>query len=73
MEWVKPIDQVEADMRRQGVFLLVDVNGRTLRFYQFSKDSVRLKQILDYFQEKGRGQEMVKYLIARARAKGETT
>lgn len=73
MEWVKPIDQVEADLRREGVFLLVDVNGRTLRFYQFKKDSVRLKQVMDSLKDQGRGQEMVKFLIARARAEGETT
>ena len=66
---MKPIDQVEADLLRKGVFLLVDVNGRTLRFYQFAKDSVRLKQVLDSFQESGRGVEMVKFLIARAKAR----
>jgi hypothetical protein len=73
VEWVKPIDEVEADFRRQGVFLLVNLDGQRLQFYGFKKDCVALNQMIDYLKQTGRGQEMVKFLIARARAKeGET-
>jgi hypothetical protein len=70
MEWVKPIDEVESDFRRQGVFLLVDVDGRKLRFYGYKKDCVAINRMMDSM--KGRAPEMVKFLIARASAKGET-
>jgi len=68
MEWVKPIDTMEHDFRRKGVFLLVDINGKRLRFYGFKKDGVELNRMIDSM--KGRCDEMVKFLIARA--KGET-
>lgn len=70
MEWVKPIDQVEADFRYNGIFLLVDVGGRKLWFYGYKKDQVAISQAMDTL--KGRSDEMVKFLIARARARGET-
>ncbi len=71
MEWVKPIDEVEADFRRQGIFLLVDADRRTLRFYGFKKDNVAVNRAVDSLR--GRQSEMGKFLIARARAKGEIT
>jgi hypothetical protein len=71
VEWVKPIDQVEADIRRNGVFLLVDVRNRKLKFFGYKRDYATINRLMDSL--KGRTDEMVKYLIARARAKGETT
>ena len=71
VEWVKPIDQVEADIRRRGVFMLVDVRGRKLKFFGYNRDYANINRLMDSL--KGRTDEMVKYLIARARAKGETT
>ena len=71
-EWVKPIGMMEHDFRSQGVFLLVDVDGRKLRFYGFKKNHVDLNRMIESM--KGRCDEMVKFLIARARVqKGETT
>jgi hypothetical protein len=61
MVWVKPIDQMDADIRRAGVFMLVDVDGKKLRFYGFKKDCVEINRMMDSL--KGRSQEMVKYLI----------
>jgi hypothetical protein len=72
MEWVKPIDEVEAEFRRHGVFLLVDVSGRKLWFYGYKKDHTAIKRMIDSLR--GRSKEMVKFLIARARVqRGETT
>jgi len=68
MEWVKPIDTMERDFRRRGVFLLVDMNEKKLMFYGFKKDGVDINRMIDSM--KGRCDEMVKFLIARA--KGET-
>jgi len=70
VEWVKPIDEVEADFRRQGIFLLVDMDGRRLRFYGYKRNHEAVNSAVDSL--KGRQDEMVKFLIARARAKGET-
>jgi len=71
VEWVKPIDQVEADIRRQGVFMLVDASVGKLRFFGYKRDCITLNRLTDSLR--GRTDEMVKYLIAQARAKGETT
>jgi len=71
VEWVKPIDEVEADFRRQGVFVLVDMDGRKLRFYGYKRNCETINRLVDSLR--GRGPEMVKFLTARARAKGETT
>jgi hypothetical protein len=72
MVWVMPIDQVEFNFRRQGVFLLVDVGGKKLRFYGFKKDHADLNRMIASMT--GRCDEMVKFLIMRARApRGETT
>lgn len=71
MEWVKPIDEVEADFRRRGVFLLVDFHGKKLQFFGYKKDHVEIKQMIDSLR--GRSHEMVNFLIARAKGKGETT
>jgi hypothetical protein len=70
VEWVTPIEEIEADIRRRGMFVLVDVNGKTLRFYGY-KTQAYVNQLVDSLR--GRGPEMVKYLIARARARGEIT
>lgn len=72
MEWVKPIDQVELELRRQGVFMLVDVRGKKLWFFQHSKDDIGIKRTMESL--KGRGDEMIKFLIERAsvRKRGET-
>ena len=69
MEWVKPIDEVEADFRRAGAFLLVDPTSRKLRFYGYNQ--VALRRMIDGLR--GRSHEMANFLIARASAKGETT
>jgi hypothetical protein len=70
MERVKHIHVMEYGFRRQGVFLLVDVDGRKLRFYGFKKDYSDINRMMDSL--KGRVPEMVSFLIARACAKGET-
>ena len=64
MEWVKPISEVEADFRRRGAFLLVDVKSRKLWFYHYSNDSAYINQMIDSL--KGRSQEMCNFLIERA-------
>jgi hypothetical protein len=66
VEWVKPIDEVEADFRRQGCFILVDVRAKKLKFYGFKQPVIN--RLMD--QLRGRTHEMVNFLIARARAKG---
>jgi hypothetical protein len=66
VEWVKPIDEVEADFRRRGMFVLVDVTGRKLKFYGWNQ--IALRRAMDSL--KGRTAEMAKFLTARA--KGET-
>lgn len=71
MEWVKPIEQVEYEFRRHGVFLLVDFGGRKLWFYGYKKDQMTLKRMMASM--KGRSDEMVKFLTARVSARGETT
>lgn len=68
MERVTPIHVMEYQFRRQGVFLLVDVGGRKLRFYGFKKSCVDLNRMIDSM--KGRCDEMVNFLIARARVPG---
>jgi hypothetical protein len=65
VEWVKPIDQVDADIRREGVFMLVDVDGKKLQFFGFKRDCVTLNRLMESL--KGRQDEMVQYLIAQAR------
>jgi hypothetical protein len=69
VEWVKPIDQINFDARRQGVFMLVDFDGRRLRFFGY--DQAAINRAKD--ATRGRIQEMVNFLIARTRAEGETT
>ena len=67
MEWVRPIHVVEYEFRRQGVFLLVDFDGRKLWFFGFKPDTVLIKQMMASL--KGRSEEMVKFLTARASAR----
>lgn len=72
MEWVKPIDQLEAEVRYRGVFMLVDLNTKKLKFYGFKRQQPDFNKVVDLVR--GRTHEMVNYLIASAkRAKGETT
>jgi hypothetical protein len=75
MGWVKPIDTIELEFRRRGVFLLVDVSRKKLCFYGYKKDSVEINQMMD--QLRGCSHEMENFLIARAQARanneGETT
>jgi hypothetical protein len=68
MEWVKPIGMVELDFRRQGVFMLVDVSSRKLWFFGYKRDHSCINKMMESL--KGRCDEMVDFLIARARAKG---
>jgi hypothetical protein len=68
MEWVKPIGMVEKDLRYQGIFLLVDIDGKRLWFCGNKKNYVDINRAMDSL--KGRSVEMVKYLLARARAEG---
>lgn len=70
VEWLKPIDQVEAEIRRDGMFLLVDMNGRRLWFYG-CKNQPTINRVVDSLRK--RRVEMVNFLIARMRAEGETT
>jgi hypothetical protein len=70
MEWVKPIDQVEEDFRRLGVFILVDMNCKRLKLFGYNR--IAMLRLTD--ELKGRSREMADLLIARARVhKGETT
>jgi hypothetical protein len=74
MEWVKPVETLELEFRRRGVFLLVDVSGKKVRFYGYKKNCVEINQMMD--QLRGRSHEMVNFLIARAKSaknEGETT
>jgi hypothetical protein len=68
MEWVKPIGMMELDFRRQGVFLLVDVSSRKLWFFGYKRDNICINKMMETL--KGRCDEMVNFLLARARAKG---
>ena len=70
MEWIKPIDQVEEDFRRKGIVMLADVRSRKLWFFAYKKDNVVINQAMASM--KGRSEEMVKFLIARANYMGET-
>jgi hypothetical protein len=70
VEWVKPIDEVEAEFRKRGVFLLANTDGK-LWFFGYKPDTVVIKQMMASMKD--RSEEMAKFLIARARAKGETT
>jgi hypothetical protein len=49
------------------VFMLVDVDGRKLRFYGYKRDCVTINRLMESL--KGRQDEMVKYLIAQARTR----
>jgi hypothetical protein len=71
MEWVegeRPIHVVEYELRKQGVFLLVDFDGRKLWFFGYKRDQAALRQMMESL--KNRRDEMVKFLIKRANAKG---
>jgi hypothetical protein len=66
------IAEIETDIRGEGVFLLVDVNGRKLWAFGYKKDKALLDGIMESL--KPRRDEMIRFLIARARAqRGETT
>jgi hypothetical protein len=71
MEWVMPIDQLEAEFRRYGAFLLVDFQGRKLWYYGVNRDGATRNRLIQLL--KGRNQEMVLFLTKRASAKGEIT
>jgi hypothetical protein len=68
MEWVKPIDQVEADIRSKGMFCLVDVNRKRLWFFGYKKDQTDISRAIQSVN--GRNHEMVNFLIARASYRG---
>jgi len=70
VEWVKPIDEVAREFRRQGVFLLVDPFTKRIVFYGYKPDTVEINRMIEAL--KGRSNEMLKYLIAQLRAEGET-
>lgn len=61
-----PIDQLEREVRSRGVFMLVDLSDRKLRFFGFKRAQADINRATDIV--KGRSDEMTKYLIARARA-----
>jgi hypothetical protein len=65
MERLESIATVEYAFRRRGVFLLVDFDGKKLWFFGHKPDQVAIKQMMESM--KGRTEEMVKFLIARAR------
>ena len=64
MEWLKPIEEIENEFRRQGTFLLADINSRKLWFFGY-KDQATINKMMDSM--KGRCNEMVNFLIARAK------
>jgi hypothetical protein len=64
----KPIGVIEAEFRKRGAFVLVDVKTRKLWFYHHSKDMSGIRNMMDSL--KGRQDEMVNFLIACIR--GET-
>jgi hypothetical protein len=68
MERLKPIHVLEHEFRRRGAFLLVDVTGRTIRFYKYAEDAVSVMEMADSI--KGRSKEMVDFLISRASVRG---
>ena len=70
MERLKPIHVMEYELRQHGVFLLVDFDRRRLWFYGYKKNHATINQMME--QVKGRQAEMVKFLTARASARGET-
>lgn len=70
MERLTPIHVMEYQFRRQGVFLLVDFDRRRLWFYGHKRNNEDINRLMDSL--KGRVTEMVKFLTARASAKGET-
>jgi hypothetical protein len=70
MERLRPIHVIEYELRRQGIFMLVDFDRRRLWFYG-TKGYADINRMMESL--KGRGQEMVKYLTARAVQRGETT
>jgi hypothetical protein len=71
MERLIPIGEVERDLRRQGIFILVDFSGRKLWFYGYLKSQISLNKTMESLTN--RRHEMIQLLTARARAKGETT
>jgi hypothetical protein len=68
VERLKNIGYIEGEFRRIGVFLLVDTDGR-LKVYG-RKSEAYDKLVNELRQRVG---EMINFLIARARARGETT
>lgn len=68
---MRPLEEVEADIRRGGAFMLVDISSGRLRFYGPNKSFIQRQ--IDALKQDGRTKEMVNFLIARTRAKGETT
>jgi hypothetical protein len=70
VERVTPIHILEYQIRRQGVFLLVDFGGRKLWVFGY-KEQEEINRVMESL--KGRLTEMVNFLTARARAEGETT
>ena len=68
MERVTPIHVLEYEFRRKGVFVLVGARRRELWFYGYKPTEI--KQMIDSIR--GRSEEMVKFLIARASVRGET-
>jgi len=70
VERVVPIDEVEADLRKRGVFILVDVSTRKLWFYGYKPNQGVINQMIAAVKD--RREEMVKFLLARASVRGET-
>lgn len=70
MERVEPIHVMEYRFRRQGVFMLVDPSRRKLWFYGYKKEHNAMRSMM--VELKGRTEEMVNFLIARASVRGET-
>jgi hypothetical protein len=71
VEWVKPIDEVAREFRRQGVFLLVDAHSKRIVFYGYKRDTAEINRMIDSL--KGRSNEMSTFLISTLRTEGETT
>jgi hypothetical protein len=69
VERLKNIGYIEWEFRRNGIFLLVDTDGKLKVYGRHQSDAC--KPLLESIRT--RVGEMSNFLIARARARGETT
>jgi len=65
VERVTPIHVLEYTFRCQGAFLLVDASGKRLWFFKYGNNNADIDRMMESM--KGRADEMVKFLLARAK------